>query len=72
MADYDTFMVYAGVYSNVDTAEADYQAVSELTGWPASVTEIAVVADRHQGVGGRTRGEERLAVQPLGYFVTSA
>ena len=30
MADYDTFMVYAGVYSNVDTAEADYQAVKDL------------------------------------------
>lgn len=30
MADYDTFMVYAGVYSSVDTAEADYQAVKDL------------------------------------------
>ena len=30
MADYDTFMVYAGVYPNVDTAEADYQAVKDL------------------------------------------
>ena len=30
MADYDTFMVYAGVYPDVDTAEADYQAVKDL------------------------------------------
>jgi len=26
----DTFMVYAGVYSNVDDAKADYQAVHDL------------------------------------------
>jgi len=30
MTDYDTFMVYAGVYADVDTAEADYQAVKDL------------------------------------------
>ena len=26
----DTFMVYVGVYSSVDDAEADYQAVHDL------------------------------------------
>jgi uncharacterized membrane protein len=30
MADYDTFMFYAGVYPDVDTAEQDYQAVKDL------------------------------------------
>jgi len=30
MADYDTYMFYAGVYPDVDTAEQDYQAVKDL------------------------------------------
>ncbi len=30
MADYDTFMFYAGTYPDVESAEADYQAVKDL------------------------------------------
>ncbi len=30
MADYDTYMFYAGVYPSVDAAEEDYQAVKNL------------------------------------------
>jgi len=30
MADYDTYMFYAGVYPDVDTAEQDYQAVKDI------------------------------------------
>jgi uncharacterized membrane protein len=30
MGDYDTYMFYAGVYPDVDTAEQDYQAVKDL------------------------------------------
>jgi uncharacterized membrane protein len=30
MADYDTYVFYAGVYPDVDTAEQDYQAVKDM------------------------------------------